>query len=197
MEFEFFVSGVGGQGVQLVCKVMALAATAEGRHAMLSSEFGGQMRGGSSVGTVVVGNERLHALPVVPKAGSAIALHHRYWEPTAAKLRPGSLIVVEETSAAELCRTEGHRVISVPGAKLAAEIGNPVTMGLIILAAFNSITGLVSVNSLVSAMKELVPSYRRQHVETNERALRLGALNAPAGAALVNLDGATANVGAA
>ena len=54
MEFAFFVSGVGGQGVQLMCKVMALAATAENRYAMLSSDYGGQMRGGSSLGTVVV-----------------------------------------------------------------------------------------------------------------------------------------------
>ena len=72
MEFAFFVSGVGGQGVQLMCKVMALAATAENRYAMLSSDYGGQMRGGSSLGTVVVGNNRLRALPVVPKANSAI-----------------------------------------------------------------------------------------------------------------------------
>jgi 2-oxoglutarate ferredoxin oxidoreductase subunit gamma len=188
MEFAFFVSGVGGQGVQLMCKVMALAATAENRYAMLSSDYGGQMRGGSSLGTVVVGNSRLRALPVVPKANSAIALHHLYWELTAPKLRPNSLIVVESSMADELKHKDGHRVITVPAIKLAVEIGNPMSMGLIMLGAYNAITGLVSLDSLVTAMKELVPSYRRQHIETNERALRIGAENAPVGAAKVNLD---------
>ena len=188
MEFAFFVSGVGGQGVQLMCKVMALAATAENRYAMLSSDYGGQMRGGSSLGTVVVGNSRLRALPVVPKANSAIALHHLYWELTAPKLRPNSLIVVESSMADELKKKDGHRVITVPAIKLAVEIGNPMSMGLIMLGAYNAITGLVSLDSLVAAMKELVPSYRRQHIETNERALRIGAENAPVGAAKVNLD---------
>lgn len=188
MEFAFFVSGVGGQGVQLMCKVMALAATAENRYAMLSSDYGGQMRGGSSLGTVVVGNSRLRALPVVPKANSAIALHHLYWELTAPKLRPNSLIVVESSMADELKKKDGHRVITVPAIKLAVEIGNPMSMGLIMLGAYNAITGLVSLDSLVAAMKELVPSYRRQHIETNERALRIGAENAPVGAAKINLD---------
>jgi Pyruvate/2-oxoacid:ferredoxin oxidoreductase gamma subunit len=188
MEFAFFVSGVGGQGVQLMCKVMALAATAENRYAMLSSDYGGQMRGGSSLGTVVVGNNRLRALPVVPKANSAIALHHLYWELTAPKLRPNSLIVVESSMADDLKHKEGHRVIAVPAVNLANEIGNPMSMGLIMLGAYNAITGLVSLDSLVDAMKELVPSYRRQHIETNERALRIGAENAPVGAAKVNLD---------
>ena len=37
------------------------------------------------------------------------------------------------------------------------------------------LTGIVEVESLIAAMKQLVPAYRRQHVETNERALRAGA----------------------
>jgi 2-oxoglutarate ferredoxin oxidoreductase subunit gamma len=188
VEFEFFVSGIGGQGIQILCKVMALAATAEGRYAMISSEYGGAMRGGSSVGTVVVGAQRLKALPVVPKAGSAIALHHNYWEPIAAKLRPNSLLVVEETMLADLSHKDGHRVISIPAARLATEIGNPMSMSLVMLGAYNAITGLVKLDSLIDAMKQIVPSYRRQHIETNERALRVGAENAPGGAAQVDLN---------
>lgn len=188
MEYEFFVSGIGGQGIQILCKVAALAATAEGRYSMISSEYGGSMRGGSSVGTVVIGAKRLRALPVVPKAGSAIALHHNFWEPIALKLRPNSLLVVEETMLADLSHKEGHQVISIPAAKLAAEIGNPMSMSLVMLGAYNAITGLVKLDSLIDAMKQIVPSYRRQHIETNERALRIGAENAPVGAAKVNLD---------
>jgi 2-oxoglutarate ferredoxin oxidoreductase subunit gamma len=55
------------------------------------------------------------------------------------------------------------------------------------LAAYCAITGLVGVESLVTAMKQVVPSYRRQHVEANEKALRAGFEAAPRRAAPVVL----------
>ena len=45
-------TGIGGQGVQLCSKVLANAAVAAGRHVMLSSYFGGEMRGGRTEATV-------------------------------------------------------------------------------------------------------------------------------------------------
>ena len=47
-----------------------------------------------------------------------------------------------------------------------------------------------AINALVDGMKEAVPSYRRQHIETNERALRAGWDAATAGAAPVWEDAA-------
>jgi hypothetical protein len=41
----------------------------------------------------------------------------------------------------------------------------------------------VAVDSVIEAMQQLVPSYRTQHLEANERAIRAGAAEVPALAA--------------
>ena len=43
-----------------------------------------------------------------------------------------------------------------------------------LVAAYASLTGMLGLDSLVAAMRDSVPSYRRQHLETNERALTAG-----------------------
>ena len=66
---------------------------------------------------------------------------------------------------------------------VAAALGNPMSAGFVLLGAFVTLTGLVSVESIVAAMRELVPAYRTQHLEANERAIRTGADLLPALAA--------------
>jgi len=179
LELELLLSGIGGQGVQLIGKVMALAAVNEGRHALVYGEYGGEMRGGRSVLNLVIGPERLRALPVVSNASHVIVLHHKFFDEVLPRVSRDALVIAESTIAEQL-EVEGRQVQFLPGTDLAKQAGNPMTAGLAILAGFAAMTGIVEVESLVAAMKQLVPSYRRQHVEANERALRLGAAAAPA-----------------
>jgi Pyruvate/2-oxoacid:ferredoxin oxidoreductase gamma subunit len=51
---------------------------------------------------------------------------------------------------------------------------------MVLLGAFCVVTGLAAVDSLVAAMRELVPAYRTEHLAGNEAALRAGAAAAPA-----------------
>ena len=57
MEREIIFTGIGGQGIQLMAKVLAQAAAADGKHAMLFGVYGGAMRGMPSESTLVIGDE--------------------------------------------------------------------------------------------------------------------------------------------
>ena len=188
MESDLFISGIGGQGVQLVGKTLALAAINEGRHVMLTGEYGGHMRGGSTISTVVIGAEPIKSLPNLPSAGAAIALSHQFFENVATRLRPGSLVLAEETIAANLPQMADPRVTTVPAIAIATQAGNRMAAGMVMAGAYAALTGIVSPDSLVVAMKEQVPAYRRQHIETNERAIRAGAEAVPGLAFPVVLD---------
>ena len=48
MEREVIITGIGGQGIQLMAKVLAQAANRAGKQVMLFGIYGGMMRGGSS-----------------------------------------------------------------------------------------------------------------------------------------------------
>lgn len=175
MELDLFISGIGGQGIQLIGKTLALAAINDGRHVMLAGEYGGHMRGGSSIGTVVIGNRPLQALPILPHAGTAIAMSHMFWDRIGPRLRPGALLLAEESCAAQIPDTDGHRLVPFPALRIATEQGNRMAAGMAILGGFAALTEAVSIDSVVAAMAEQIPSYRRQHIETNEKAIRAGA----------------------
>lgn len=175
MELEFFVHGIGGQGVQLIGKTIALAALEEGRQVMFVGDYGGHMRGGSSVVSVVIGNERIRALPKLPKSRFAIAMSQSYWEKVGPRLLPDSVILAEETIADKLPDVENHRVITVPALALGTQAGNRLAGSMAMMGAFSELTGAVGQAALIAAMIEQLPIYRRQHSATNTAAIALGA----------------------
>jgi 2-oxoglutarate ferredoxin oxidoreductase subunit gamma len=173
MEREVLITGIGGQGVQLAAQVLARAATLEGREVTYLGIYGGMMRGGNTDSTVVVADAPILAPPVVSHAWTAIAMHGDYWPDVEAKLRPGGLVVVNDTTFTNDVRAD-LAVHRVPGTTVATELGAPLSGALVMLAAFCTLTALVRTESLVAAMRASIPSYRTQHIEANERALHAG-----------------------
>lgn len=176
MEQEVLVVGIGGQGIQLVGKTLALAATNAGLHAMLGADYGGEMRGGTSRASVVVGDAPLRALPILPAAGAAIVMHDKFDGPVPERLRPGGLLVLNSSIVdPDAVDATAHRVVALPVTEMARELGAPQAAGLVILGAFARLTGIVEHDALVEAMTDLLPPYRKQHAESNARALAAGA----------------------
>jgi Pyruvate/2-oxoacid:ferredoxin oxidoreductase gamma subunit len=90
-----------------------------------------------------------------------------------AKLRPGGVLIVNDTTFTQTVRPDVtlHRVDATA---VATEVGNSMAASMVILGAFCGLTQLVPVDALVEAMQQSIPSYRTQHIATNERALRAG-----------------------
>ena len=182
MEREILFTGVGGQGVQLGAQVLARAAILEGREVMYLGVYGGTMRGGNTDVYLVVADEAIESPPIVASAWSAIAMHSQFFAPIRAELRPGAVLVRNASlfegheKEAEVLSAEvpGARLYDVPAAQIATDIGNALAASMVLVAAYAAVTGLVGDDALVAAMRESVPAYRTQHLETNERALRAG-----------------------
>lgn len=177
-EHELMLTGIGGQGVQLAAQVVARAATREGREVMFFGIYGGMMRGGNTDSTVVVADAPITAPPVVSRAWAAIAMHDEFWAPIEPKLRPGGLVLVNDSTFPHEI-TAPVTVVRLPATELAAEVGNPMGGTLVMIGALSALTGLVSLDALVAGMEESIPSYRRQHIESNTRALHAGFAAAP------------------
>jgi 2-oxoglutarate ferredoxin oxidoreductase subunit gamma len=178
MQTEVMLTGIGGQGVQLCAKALAVGATDEGRQAMLSAHYGGEMRGGQTEASVVVGDGPLRALPILPSTWSAFVMHPKHWEPVRSRLRPDGVVVANGNLVYDLDAGEAQ-VVSVPAGDIATELSAPMSAGFVLLGAYSAVTGLVGLDALVGAMRQLVPPYRTQHLEANEAALRAGHDAAP------------------
>jgi 2-oxoglutarate ferredoxin oxidoreductase subunit gamma len=132
------------------------------------------MRGGPSRASVVIARGAMRALPVLASAGSAIAMHHLHWARTADRLRPGALVLIDSSTAKEIPVDPNWKLVSVPASEIAGQAGNIMAACMTIVSAYAALTGIAGSDGLVAAMKELVPAYRRQHVQVNEAAIRAG-----------------------
>lgn len=173
-------TGVGGQGVQIISKALATAAVNDGKYVQLLPSYGGSMRGGKTNADLTVGDGSLRAVPLVHHAWSAICTDQAYWETISGKLAPDAVVVVDST----VFKVEvPHTTFRVPAVDIAVELGSRMSAGFVLIGAYAALTGLVGIESLVGAMMQLVPPYRTQHIESNERAIHAGAAAVPALAA--------------
>jgi len=122
----------------------------------------------------VVSDARLRPVPILESTWSAYVMHDRYWPGVLARLRPGGVAVVNTTVAGDL-EAEGAEVVGVPAGDIATGLGSHMAAGFVLLGAYAAVTSMAGTESLVAAMKELVPPYRTQHLALNEAAIRAGA----------------------
>jgi Pyruvate/2-oxoacid:ferredoxin oxidoreductase gamma subunit len=177
MEREILFTGIGGQGIQLMTKVLANAAAREGRYAMVFGVYHGAMRGSPSDTTLVLGTEPIEAPPIVPACWSVVAMHPASLPPLLAKLRPGGLFFANEPLV-EHAAAAGVTRIAVPATRLAERAGNLMGAGMIMLGAFVAHTGVVALEAVVDAMRAALPAHRARMADANEGLLRLGAEHA-------------------
>ncbi|MFZ4586117.1 MAG: 2-oxoacid:acceptor oxidoreductase family protein [Acidimicrobiia bacterium] len=174
-EREVLLTGIGGQGVQLAAQVLARAATIEGRGVSLFGVYGGAMRGMNTDATLVVSTGAVESPPIVSHAWAAIAMHDRYWAPSAPKVNHGGLIMVNDTTFETPLDASAFRVVRVAATTAAQELGNELGASMVMTGAFVTFTGLVSIDAAIAGMRESIPPYRQQHIAANEEALRAGA----------------------
>jgi Pyruvate/2-oxoacid:ferredoxin oxidoreductase gamma subunit len=166
VERELLLTGIGGQGIQLAAQVLARAAITEGRQVQMFGSYGGMMRGGNTEATVVIAEGAIEAPPTVADTWSAIFMHHDFSEPTRAKLRPGSLVLVNDADA--------YRVVEVAATDIAVDLGNIMTASMVMLGAYVAATDMVSLDAVDAAIAASLPAYRSQHVARNVEAVKAG-----------------------
>ena len=180
LEREVLLTGIGGQGVQLAAKVLALAATQEEREVMSLGTYGGTMRGGNTDATVVIGDGPLTSPPIVSATWSVIVVHPRFGQPMLAKLRERSVVLADRDLLESPLEAPSSHIVAIPATTIAREVDAPKAAALVLLGAFASLTGIVGSTSLEAALAASLPRYREQSLASNQRALVAGAEAIPA-----------------
>jgi len=178
MEREIVVTGIGGQGVQLIAKLLAQAAVREGRQVMTFGMFMGTIRGGSSESTVVLADDDIQLPPIVPRVWAVVAMHGAALPALVAKARPGGVLLYNRSLVPEPAGWDGVHRIAVPATEMAKAMGQVLAAGMIALGAFAHATGIVAVDSLQAALGDVLPAHRRKLIDTNVAAITRGAEHA-------------------
>ena len=180
LEREVLWTGIGGQGVQLAAKILALAATTEGREVMSLGTYGGTMRGGNTDASLVIANGPISSPPMVSRAWGAVIVHPRYYEPIRPKMRADGIVFVDGDLLEEPLAATKAEIVAITATQLAREADAPKAAALVLLGAFAQATGIVSAEALDAGLVVSLPSYRQQFLEANRRALAIGQQAVPA-----------------
>jgi Pyruvate/2-oxoacid:ferredoxin oxidoreductase gamma subunit len=175
VERAIVMTGLGGQGVQLVAKLLAEAAMRERKQVMMFGVFMGMIRGGSSESTVVIGDEEIVTPPIVPRVWGVLAMHGDGLAKFGAKIEQGGVLVANASLVPHPPAWEGVRVLALPATDMAKDLGQPLGASMIALGAFVGATAVVGMEALLAAVDDVLPPHRRKHVEANRRCIAAGA----------------------
>ena len=175
MERAVAMTGIGGQGIQLIAKLLAHAAMREGRQVMMFGTFMGTIRGGASESTVVVADREIVTPPIVPAIWGVIGLHPGGLAALGRKIERGGVLLVNSSLVPAPPDWPDVRRLGLPATEIAKAMGQVVGAGMIALGAFASATGIVALDALDAALGEVLPAHRRKLVETNRLCLARGA----------------------
>ena len=169
MNWQAAVSGVGGQGVLFVTKVLARAATLRGADIMISEVHGMAQKGGPVISHLKAGS---FSGPLVSRREADLLFSLDAGEAVRNLdfIRPGGDLVVNTPEGGFVCEKsarsiggQGIKLHQIDAAALALSAGNLKGMNVVLLAAAAGCGALpFGVDELASVLEEMSPPKFRQ-----------------------------------
>lgn len=172
MHAEIAIAGFGGQGVLLIGRLLAEASLLEGHEVVWAPSYGAEKRGGTVFCNVTISDEKIGAL-FITRPTAAIAMNSASLGKLEPLMKPGSLLVVNQSLVSSKVSRQDIGVVYVPANDLAAELGADSVANLVALGALVAGFPVVSVSSVIAAMDNMF-SKNQSHLEINKRALSKG-----------------------
>ncbi len=171
---EAIFAGFGGQGVLCAGQLLAYAGMSEGLHVTWIPSYGPEMRGGTANCTVILSEDEIGA-PVISHPLSALVFNAPSMEKYAPLVKPGGLLLVNSSLIAARTAREDLRVVYIPASDIATELGNIRIANMVLLGAYVTVTGIVSLDSAKAQLDEHLSDRQRKWLQPNIEALDRGA----------------------
>jgi 2-oxoglutarate ferredoxin oxidoreductase subunit gamma len=171
---QIIISGFGGQGALFAGQLLTYAGLEEGRNVAWLPSYGPEMRGGTARCTVTVSDEPIGS-PITDTPSAVIALNPPSLEMFEPKIQAGGLLIVNSSIAKEEVKRNDIRSLRIPATDLARdEFQNERMANMILLGALVRMTGLVTLDSVMTALQKNLPKRRHHLLEPNRVALQKG-----------------------
>ena len=164
MRTEIRIGGFGGQGVILAGIILGKAASIfDKNEAVQTQSYGPEARGGASKCEVVINDGKID-YPKVQSPDILVAMSNEALIKYIVDLKDeGTLIVDPGTTDIEDVRDfiDQHniKVFNAPATKTANdEIGLKIVANIVMVGAITKITGVISENAAIEAIKDSVPA---------------------------------------
>ena len=173
MKTEIIISGFGGQGVLSMGKILAYSGLMEDKEVTWMPAYGPEQRGGTANVTVIVSDERISS-PILSKYDVAIVLNQPSLDKFESKVKPGGILIYDGFGVINPPTRTDIKVYCINAMEATLEIGNNKAFNMIVLGAMLALTPIVTIDSVLKALKKTLPERHHHLIPMNEAALRKG-----------------------
>lgn len=173
MTEEIIIAGFGGQGVLSMGKILAYAGMMEGKEVTWMPAYGPEQRGGTANVTVIVSNEPVSS-PILSNYDTAIVLNKPSLEKFEPKVKPDGVLIYDSYGINEPPTRKDISVYRIDAMDAAAEMNLIKTFNMIVLGGLLSIHPIVTIDSVLAALRKTLPERHHKLIPQNEEAIRKG-----------------------
>jgi 2-oxoglutarate ferredoxin oxidoreductase subunit gamma len=131
------------------------------------------MRGGTANFSVVISDSEITS-PIITNPSVLIAMNQPSLDKFESQVKSGGLILVNSTLIDRELRRGDVSAVEIPATKKASELGNLRCANIIMLGRLIRETGLLSPQSVLSSLKEVLPKRVHDLLSLNKRAFKIG-----------------------
>lgn len=173
MTHELIISGFGGQGVLSMGKILAYSALMEDKEVTWMPAYGPEQRGGTANVTVIVSDEPISS-PILSSYTTAIVLNQPSLEKFESKVKPGGSLIYDGYGITNPPTRKDIHVYRIDAMDAAAERNMIKVFNMVVLGGFLKLHPVISVESVLKALRKTLPERHHHLIPMNEDAIRMG-----------------------
>jgi 2-oxoisovalerate ferredoxin oxidoreductase beta subunit len=168
------LAGAGGDGAQTAAMLITRAAISEGFDSTHIPSYGPESRGGTSYADVHVAKDEVLS-PAAPRPHVLVVFNAPSLAKFGPTVRPGGTLLYDSSVIAAVPETlpDGVRVVPVPFAEAARELGSVLVKNVVALGALQAVTQLFPEETFLAAIRAALVG-KRAVLELNEQAFARG-----------------------
>lgn len=167
------VSGFGGQGIVAAGRLLAYAGMKDGKKVSMLPSYGPEMRGGFANCHVIISDSEI-ASPIVLNAHVLLAMSLPALEKFESQVNEGGILIVDSHQIKKSSYRKDISVVKIPATKIAIDEGNIKLSNMVMLGALIKVIDILSLPSMESSIKNLLPKDKQHLFPLEMRALRSG-----------------------
>lgn len=171
---ELVVAGFGGQGVLSLGMTLAYAGMIEGKEISWMPSYGPEMRGGTA-NCITILSEKKISSPIISLFDTAIVLNQPSMDKFAPRVKPGGLLLYESGNILKPSTRTDIQLVGINATTEALLMKNAKIMNMIILGAYLQMKPVVKFESILEALKKVLPEKYHHLLPVNKQALEKGA----------------------
>lgn len=173
MKEEIVIAGFGGQGVLSMGKILAYSGLMEDKEVTWMPSYGPEQRGGTANVTVILSDDRISS-PVLNSYDTAVILNQQSLDKFESKVKPDGVLIYDNYGIhTPPTRTDIH-IYKIEAMEATFDIKNAKAFNMIVLGALLKVKPIVSIESVIKALKKTLPERHHHLIPMNEQALQMG-----------------------